>query len=98
MALKFKLVARYFQQANKQIDKYFVNSEGSKIRSFSPRVRMFYFLTLQHNGSDEQTSQNYGWSGGWEAMDELRMRERVREEATSTRHSLERGTESPDRR
>ncbi len=96
MALKFKLVARYFQQANKQIDKYFVNSEGSKIRSFSPRVRMFYFLTLQHNGSAEQTSQNYGWSGGWEAMDELRMRERVIEEAKSMQNSLEHGKKSPE--
>jgi TldD protein len=94
--LKFKMPARYFQQSNKQIDKYFVNSEGSKIRSFSPRVRLFYFLTVAHNGNVEQTYQNYGWSGGWEALNELQMRRRVIDEAKSMDNSLAHGKKSPE--
>ena len=94
--LKFKIPARYFQQSNKQIDKYFVNSEGSKLHSFSPRVRLFYFLTVQHNGDVEQTYQNYGWAGGWEGVDELEMRRRVIDEAKSMENSLEHGKKSPE--
>ncbi|OGS50634.1 MAG: hypothetical protein A3K65_08850 [Euryarchaeota archaeon RBG_16_68_12] len=95
-ALKFKIPARYFHQGNKQIDKYFVNSEGSRIKSFSPRVRLYYYLTLVHGGSAEQTSQNYGWSGGWEAVREIDMLRRVVEEAKSMQNSLEHGKKSPE--
>jgi len=89
--LKFKMPARYFQQGNKQIEKYFANSEGSRIKSFSPRVRLFYFLTMAHNGNVEQTSQNYGWSGGWEAIREVDMLRRTVEEAKSMQNSLSTG-------
>src|SRR3989441_5244690 len=94
--LKIKMPARFFQQSNKQIDKYFVNSEGSKIKSFSPRVRLFYFLTVTGNGNVEQTYQNYGWSGGWEAVDELEMRRRTIDEAKSMQNSVEHGKKSPE--
>src|SRR5256712_1551105 len=96
MDLKFKIPARYFQQSNKQIDKYFVNSEGSKIRSFSPRVRLFYFLTVQHNGDVEQTYQNYGWSGGWEALNELQMRRRGVDEGKAMGKPPRDGKKSPE--
>ena len=94
--LKFKMPARYFQQGNKQIEKYFANSEGSRIKSFSPRVRLFYFLTMAHNGNVEQTSQNYGWSGGWEAIREVDMLRRTVEEAKSMQNSLKHGKKSPE--
>ena len=94
--LKIKMPARFFQQGNKQIDKYFVNSEGSRIKSFSPRVRLYYFLTVMANGNVEQTYQNYGWSGGWEALNELEMRRRVIDEAKSMQNSVEHGKKSPE--
>src|SRR3989442_13702598 len=87
MDLKFKMPARFFRQSNKQIDKYFVNSEGSKITSFSPRVRLYYFLTVQHDGNVEQTYQNYGWSGGWEAGNGLQMRRGGMDQAKYMRNS-----------
>src|SRR6266568_4472712 len=64
-ALVFKIPARTFQLSNNRISKYFANSEGSRIRSYSPRLRALYFLTVMAEGGVEQTHRNYGWSGGW---------------------------------
>jgi len=94
--LKYKIPARYFLQSNKQIEKYFVNSEGSRIKSFSPRVRLYYFLTVAQDGTTEQTSQNYGWSGGWEAVKEIDMLRRVVNEAKSMQNSVAHGKKSPE--
>ena len=94
--LKLKILARFFQQANRQIDKYFVNSEGSKIRSFSPRVRLDYFLTVMHDGNAEQSHQSYGRSGGWEAVREIDMLRRTLDEAKSMQNALAHGKKSPE--
>ena len=94
--LKYKVAARFFMQSNKQIEKYFVNSEGSRIKSFSPRIRLSYFLTIVHDGSAEQTHQSYGWSGGWEAVREVDMFRRTLDEAKSMQNALEHGKKSPE--
>ena len=96
VASKIPLVARMFQAATNRIDKYFVNSEGSQILSYSPRVRLFYFLTCMEGGDAEQTYRNYGWSGGWEALDEWDATERILGEARSLQKSLQEGKKSPE--
>src|SRR3989475_5268344 len=40
MALGLKIPARYFQFSDNRIVKFFANSEGSRIRSYSPRLRV----------------------------------------------------------
>ncbi len=96
MAMGIKIPARFFDQTCQRIHKYFANSEGSRIASYSPRWRIFYYLTVVHDGQAEQTSQNYGWSGGWEGSSEVRTLERTLEEAKSMVNSLEKGTKSPE--
>lgn len=89
--LKLKIPARMFVQMDNRIEKFFVNSEGSEIHSYSPRVRLYYYLTVVKDGDSEQTSRNYGWSGGWEWMDELQILNKVVEEAKSMQNSLDKG-------
>ncbi len=96
MALGFKVAARYFQLGSNRIRKYFANSEGSRIRSYSPRLRFFYFLTVVEGSSVEQTYRNYGWSGGWEGIRAWDLRNRVLEEARSMHRSLTEGKKSPE--
>jgi TldD protein len=96
LGLGYKIAARYFQLSNNRIDKVFANSEGSRIRSYSPRLRVFYFLTLAHDGDVEQTYRNYGWSGGWEGVREWDLTNRVLEEARSMQTSLVEGKKSPE--
>jgi len=95
-ALGFKIPARTFQLSNNRISKYFANSEGSRIRSYSPRLRAFYYLTVMAGGGVEQTHRNYGWSGGWEGVRMWDLSKRVLEEARSMQRSLTEGKKSPE--
>jgi len=96
MALGFKVPARYFHMADLRIEKYFANSEGSRIRSYSPRLRFYYFLTVVVEGNVEQTHRNYGWSGGWEGIRAWDLTGRVLDEAKSMQKSLADGKKSPE--
>src|SRR3989442_1035719 len=96
MALGLKIPARYFQFSDNRIVKYFANSEGSKIQSYSPRLRVFYLLTVAQDGQVEQTYRNYGWSGGWEGIGEWDLGKRVIDEARSMQRSLAEGKKSPE--
>ncbi|HKZ24005.1 MAG TPA: TldD/PmbA family protein [Thermoplasmata archaeon] len=95
-SLGFKVAARYFQLSSNRITKYFANSEGSRIRSYSPRLRFFYFLTVVEGTDAEQTYRNYGWSGGWEGIRAWGLKDRVVEEARSMHKSLTQGKKSPE--
>ncbi len=96
MALGYKVPARYYHLAGRRITKYFANSEASRIRSYSPRLRFYYFLTLRHDGDAEQTYRNSGWSGGWEGIRAWGLDTRVLEEARSMQRSLSEGRKSPE--
>ena len=94
--LGFKIPARYFQLSCNRIMKYFANSEGSKITSYSPRLRTSFFLTVVNGADAEQSHREYGWSGGWEGIRELGVMDRVTEEARSMQRSLLEGRKSPE--
>lgn len=94
--LGFKVPVRFFQLADNRITKYFANSEGSKIGSYSPRLRVTYFLTAVNGADSEQTHRDYGWSGGWEGVREWDLVRRVTEEAKSMQRSLSEGKKSPE--
>src|SRR5438093_827772 len=94
--LGFKLAARFFNLSDNRIRKYFANSEGSRIESYSPRLRVFYFLTMLEGAAVEQAARNYGWSGGWEGVSTWGLSDRVVEEARSMHKSLTEGKKSPE--
>lgn len=48
--------------------KYFVNSEGSRISSFVPKIGAYLFITVAEQGKTEQAYEQFGYSGGWEAF------------------------------
>lgn len=59
------------------ITKYFVNSEGSKISSFVPKIGAHHFITVAEQGKTEEASEQFGYSGGWEAFKEWKIAERM---------------------
>jgi TldD protein len=57
--------------------KYFVNSEGSQISSFVPKIGAFIFITVAEQGKTEQAYKQFGYSGGWEAFKEWDINEKM---------------------
>lgn len=59
------------------ITKYFINSEGSRISSFVPKIGAFVYVTVAEQGKTEQGYEQFGYSGGWEALDIWKIQERM---------------------
>jgi TldD protein len=57
--------------------KYYVNSEGSRISSFVPKIATYIFITVAEQGKTEQASEQFGYSGGWEAFHEWNAAEKI---------------------
>jgi TldD protein len=62
-------------------EKYFVNTEGSVISSYVPRVGAYGFMTVVENGKPEQAYKQFGYAGGWEALGEWKLTEQLIHEA-----------------
>jgi len=72
---------RMFRFGTSLIEKYFVNTEGSAISSYLPTVGAFAYLTVMENGKCEQSYRQFGYSGGWEALETWRLTEKMIGEA-----------------
>ncbi|MGB9676309.1 MAG: TldD/PmbA family protein [Candidatus Bathyarchaeales archaeon] len=59
------------------ISKYYMNSEGSRINSFIPRIGAHSFITVIEQGKAEQAYQQFGYSGGWEAFKKWKIEEKI---------------------
>ncbi len=73
------------------IEKYFVNSEGSVISSFVPKIAVFAFITVVEDGKPEQAYKQFGRSGGWEAFDEWMMTEELLHDAKVLQRLIKEG-------
>ena len=71
--------------------KFFVNSEGSKISSFTPRVNVAANgITIVEKGETEQLPfKQYGYSGGWEAFKTWKLEEDLAREVQVLQHIIE---------
>lgn len=78
---EIKISARIVTSTIALTEKYFVNSEGSAISSFVPKIGAFVFITVIENGKPEQAYKQFGRSGGWEAFDEWKISEAMLHEA-----------------
>jgi len=51
------------------------------ISSYVPKVNAYAFITVVEGGKSEQAYKQFGYSGGWEALDEWRLTEQMISEA-----------------
>jgi len=78
---KLNLAVRYIEYLDEVRERFYVNSEGSKIQSRIPRLTLQYLLTLVSNGLSEQRMLQLGGSGGWEIFNKWQIDKRIVEEA-----------------
>ncbi|MFX0196480.1 MAG: TldD/PmbA family protein [Candidatus Hodarchaeota archaeon] len=73
---------RIFFLFDTELEKYYVNSEGTQISSFYPVILYYMVLTaLKSTGQTEQISQTSGASGGYELLKEWDLPQMVKERA-----------------
>jgi TldD protein len=78
---KIKVPSRILACSTALSEKYFVNSEGSKISSFLPKISAFAFITIVENNKPEQAFKMFGGSGGWEIFEKWKMADKLLHEA-----------------
>jgi TldD protein len=71
--------------------KYFVSSEGSRLSSFVPKMGVYFFMTVAEEGKTEQAYEQFGYSGGWEALKEWNIAEKVIHNAKILKNVITKG-------
>ncbi|MBS3141378.1 TldD/PmbA family protein [Candidatus Woesearchaeota archaeon] len=82
---------RYFQLSSEVANKYFINSDGSKIKAEIPRVGVFYLLTLVEGSKSLNRKGELGMTGGFEVLNSFKLNERVVNEVNALKNTLNRG-------
>ncbi len=88
---KINIPARMFGFGTTITEKYFVNTEGSIISSWIPRIGAYGFITVVENGNPEQASKSFGHSGGWEVLEKWKLAEQMIHEAKVLQRVIKEG-------
>jgi len=91
MSTGAKVQGRYYLVRDHEVGSYFANSEGSRIRSYLPRVVVEATLMVSSKGDSEQSYQEWAASGGWEKVEEMRLDQRVAAEVRTLKAMIDKG-------
>lgn len=92
---KINVPGRFLSYSDGVLEKYFINSEGTKISSSIPRVGFHYLLTLEENGKSAQRYWQYGVASGWEGIKANYLINKVIEEIRALQNNLKNGVTAP---
>lgn len=88
---KIKVEGRYFEVKTTETDAVFVNSDGTQIRSFLPRVRLDSSLAVNSRGESQQSIREFGGSGGWELAASWNLEKALADEVRMLKNIIEKG-------
>jgi len=86
-----KVQGRYYELKDWEISGYFVNSEGARIESFVPRLKIEAYNLVSAGGETEQSFREWGASGGWEKKDDWNLVEVLPDEVLMLKKQIEQG-------
>lgn len=86
-----KVQGRYYELSDYETTSIFANSEGSRIKSFLPRVVMNASLLVSSKGETEQSLREYGASGGWEKAEEWNLEKALTDEVKMLKRMIDHG-------
>ncbi|MBS3133437.1 TldD/PmbA family protein [Candidatus Woesearchaeota archaeon] len=92
---KVDVPGRFFSMADFYTEKYFINSEGTKILSKIPRYDFWYFITINDKGKTAQRYWQYGGAGGFENLTAHNFPEILKNEVMKTDEALRKGITPP---
>jgi len=89
------MVGSYFSLDVEQKEKYFCNSEGSKIASNIPRIQLFMLATILEGGKTSQAMLQLGAAMGWEFMEIDHLIQHLGNEIEVTHKNMRDGVKAP---
>ena len=92
---KVNVPGRFLSYSDGVKEKYFVNSEGTKIKSIIPRIGFYYLLTIEEGGQSIQRYWQYGVARGWEGIKESSLIEKAVNEVLALQKNLKEGVKAP---
>ena len=93
--LKIDIPTRYFSYEDEVMEKYYVNSEGSKILAEIPRVDLFYIFTIKEKNETIQKHWQYGNTGGFEFVKNWKLEDTLIREAKALYKNIKEGKKTP---
>jgi len=88
--------ARIFMFTDWINEKYFVNSDGTKIYSNLPRFSLIGVITAIGNNRAEQTFEQYGETGGWEKLEALNIPDRLSDSLSALEEQILKSKPCPE--
>lgn len=86
-----KVQGRFYELMDFESTGLFINSEGTRIRSYVPRLRLDSYNLVSAKGETEQSLKEWGASGGWEKASEWCLEEVLPAEVRMLKEQIERG-------
>jgi len=91
MSTRVKVHGRFFEAVDSDTHAYFASSEGTRVRSMVPRLRLFCLNTVATKGETEQSFREWGATGGWEKTTEWAAGAALAEEMLVLKELIEKG-------
>jgi len=91
-----KLPARFLSAGTSLEEKYYVNTDGSRVESRVPRFHFYGILTGLENGETAQRMIQEGESGGLEVVKRIDLVRKVEREAKTLGEVLKKATKPPE--
>src|SRR3989344_5709120 len=85
----------YYSLNDETVKKYYINSEGSKIKSIIARPNFFYMFVVKDGKNTSQRMWQYGATGGWEQVEKWKLPEKIAQEAKDVHYALVNGKSCP---
>ncbi len=87
-ATKLPIPFRYMALSDWTTEKFYLNTEGTRIRSLIPSFNFYYLLTAKVGNETAQRSNQVGGTGGWEIFNRSKPEEKLLEESRSLVKSI----------
>ncbi|MEA3223575.1 MAG: TldD/PmbA family protein, partial [Thermodesulfobacteriota bacterium] len=91
-------LSRVFFYDGETAEKYYVNTDGTKIYSKTPLLSLYYLITVGEGGKTEQMNREFGNAGGWEFVEKWKAGEALVRDISVMKKLISEGKKPPEGR
>ena len=82
---------RFFYLSDNITEKYYINTDGSRITSKLPRIHFYAYLTIMHDNKTRQRYIPYGACSGYECLKKWNLNEKLSKEYLALKENIKNG-------